>query len=280
MKMFKGRLLLFAFLSLFFSVRSNAQYNYFFKKPFRYLRSISHYELGISNNLATGDVFGATPVYNHNMGYMGDTTIHRNINAKQGYGGFIAVAVPFARLGHLSALSLDMGIMYNTYIWNDLNETYSSDGGFHKNSTSLNAVTDQFAVPIGINYKVGTDAIASKTKHLGLTLGVGVMPQLNYTALEGLSSSVTTTEATFTALPYAKAEIAFFLGICFKLRAMYSFGDVPMIYQEKTITTLTDGPFKLTNKSNFVFSLVLMPFSYKWDEKSWWNTYDTYNSYD
>jgi hypothetical protein len=168
--------------------------------------------------------------------------------------------------------------MANYFTWSDLNQIYHDNGTFTKNATPLNATTQQVAIPLGILYKIGTDAILSKRLDLGASVGGGLIPQVNLTSLEG----VTTVNPGYGwgLTPYLKGEFAAYTGFCWKVRFMYTFGNVNLITVPDRIDNVTDGYFNLKLKSAFMASLVIMPFSRGWHETDWWNTFDTYNQFD
>ena len=89
-----------------------------------------------------------------------------------------------------------------------------------------------------------------------------------------------TTGYHFGFNPYVKAEVAAYAGICFKLRLTASYGKLNYLFENYNVGKYTDGAFHITGLMNITGSLILMPFSYRWTEHSWFNTYDTYNPFD
>ena len=173
--------------------------------------------------------------------------------------------------------ALSIHVIYNEFIWESLNQAYSANGDY-VNVTGypdLYGATLQIGVPIGIDYKIGTDAICTKKRRFGCTFGAGIFPTYNATAMLGVDNAGV--GIGYGVSPYLKAEAAVFGGLCFKFRALYSFGGEPYIDQTKNDLAFTSGPFKVTGKSNLMLSFIIMPFAWHWKEKEWYNTYGSYN---
>jgi len=279
MNLFKKPMIFLAVAMLAIPVSGFSQYKFQVAPFWSYFKDLQRYEIGFSYILPAGEYSGVTQVRDGNNNYYGDTTIKRKLTGSQAFGASIGISVPFTGLGHISCLAMDVQLMISQYEWDDLNETYALGGNsFSKPSTPLNAVTQQVSLPIGISYHVGCDVIKTRRLPLGAAFGVGLIPQYNMTALEGVNNSYNGSSISVT--PYAKAEFAFLFGICFKIRAMYTMGNVPLMDVNTNLGKLTDGPFSIGSTSNLSLSLILMPFSFSWHETDWYNTYDTYNRYD
>jgi hypothetical protein len=207
--------------------------------------------------------------------YLGDSTLKRRTLSNPGYGGTIGTTIPIAATGHISLFAFSINIMGNMYSWSDVNRVYQVDGVYKQALTPVDATTLQIALPLGIDWKIGSDAICTKRLIMGWGVGGGIMPNYNMSTATNLKDIGS--QATFGVIPYVKSELAFALGICFKVRAMYSWGDVELLNAQKKYPGFTDGPFKITNNSNLQFSLIIMPFSKRWRESAWYNDYDSYN---
>jgi len=236
-------------------------------------------EIGYSYVMATGQYSGTSGFYNLNGSYGGDTIVKRNITAKAGYGEDIGLCIPLKRVGRINMWALSIHFMANEFIWSGLNQGFSADGTFIDpyGIADLDGATLQMAVPIGVDYKIGTDAVCSKKVRFGVTFGAGVMPSFNETVMinvNGAGGGLVT-----SVNPFVKAEVAVFGGLCFKLRALYSFGNVPYIDQNKDILAVTSGPFTVTGTSNLTLSFIIMPFAWHWKEESWATNYGRYNRY-
>ena len=255
-----------------------AQYKYEVEPFFSYFKEAKRYELGFNYVMPFGEFAGVTRVINNSGTFLGDTTTKRNITATSGFGGQIGLSLPVKATGHISCFAASFHIMGNMFAWTGLNPTQKADGTVNTvGSKSVDATTIQISVPIGFDWKAGNDAILTKRLPFGTTMGVGAMPQVTMTSL---ATGNIDSKMSFGCTPYAKAELSIFAGLDFKLRAMYSVGNITLIDVNKAIPGSTDGPFKLTSTSNLILSLVIMPFSGGWYEHSWWTTHDGYNQHD
>jgi len=253
----------------------SAQYKFPIEPFFSYFKHADRYEIGVNYVMPTGTFDGVTPVLGYNNYYLGDTTIRRSLKANPGYGASVGIAVPFAATGHIALFAVSIHAMFNQYSFDQVNSYMSvEDGSFKKSPANMTSTTSQIALPIGIDWKIGSDAICSKRLFFSAALGAGVMPQVNLTSV---SASGGPTGTTFNATPYFKAEGAVYVGINVRIRAMYYPGNVRLIDNPGAIPGYSDGPFRLTNNGNFMVSLILQPFSKRWSESSWYNDYDSYN---
>ena len=276
-----------AFVCLGMPTYSFAQYHFDCDPFFSYFKDLKRWDLSMGV-VATPGQFGGVTQVNHGN-YIGDTTMNRSMMAI-GFGGAIGVFAPFKGTGHISYWGMDVQIMVNEFVWQNLNQIYNNDGGYTNNSTPLSASTIQLAIPLGISYKVGCDAILSKRLPLCASFGAGIIPQVNYTNLINPTGYNTTGMFSdgygWGITPYAKMDLGFFAGICWKLRFMYTYGKINLfdanhaIPNVASLNKLTDGPFSIASNSNIMVSLVIMPFATRWPETAWWNTYDTYNQHD
>ena len=272
MRLVKGLSLSVILICLLLSDSASAQF-----------RNWDRFEFGGNFIMASGTFNGVSGVYDGNNYFIGDTTVKRSISTSMGYGGFIGTSIPFKRLGHESVWAVSIEIMGNQLIWSDLNSIYNGSGTLAPNKVagSLNGVTTQIAMPIGVDYKVGTDAIKTQRESLGASFGVGFMPVMNGTVMENVKTyDEHGSGFNYGLNPYGKAEVAFYAGMCFKLRAMFSYGKLNYMFENSNIGKFNDGPMRITGGTNLTLSLVIMPFSGRWVEHSWYNTYDTYNPFD
>jgi len=276
MKLFKSLKISVALLLLAVPFSGIAQYKFEIDPFFSYFHDLSRYEIGVNYLMASNSFDGVSTVYGNNRYYIGDTTIKRAIVANPGFGADVGISVPFKATGHISLFAVSVHAMFNMYTIADANKTYSLDNGsFTANTPKLNSNTMQISLPIGIDWKVGCDAIGSKRLMFGAALGAGVQPHINMTTLDpadGIS-----TNYRFGFIPYVKAEGTFYAGMAIKVRAMYSMGNVQLIDTKTAVAGYTDGPFRLTNNSNLMLSFIIQPFSRRWKESAWYNDYDSYN---
>ncbi|XZF16026.1 hypothetical protein ACTHGU_07800 [Chitinophagaceae bacterium MMS25-I14] len=190
-----------------------------------------------------------------------DTTATEKIKSKGGFGVTIGTYFPISRLGNKGSLCIAVDGVWNALMWEKGGFSYSSNS--ETGTTSSGSGTMQFGLPVGFDYKFGCDGLLDKSKRFCFTVGTGVFPSANLTVFKGQ------TDNKMMVLPYIKGEVGVFAGICFKVRAQYSFGNLKyMEYnQSDDITTST---MSLKGKSNLAVSLILMPFSWKWEKDSWW----------
>ena len=274
----KKPLLLLAAALLVLPTFSFGQYLFTVEPFFNYFKDPKRYEIAGTFIVPTSTFAGVVRVNDVSNFYKGDSTLKRP-STGSGIGGSIGLSIPVKATGHISCFAVAWQLMANMYTWTDLNQTMSySDGSFKAATPTLGASTLQIAMPIGLDYKAGCDAILTKRLLFGTSLGAGFIPQMNMTSLTGPAS--VDGKTSFGMTPYAKAEVAVFTGMCVKLRIMYTMGDITLIDVNKALATYNDGPFKLNTNSNLLVSLILMPFSPGWKETSWWNTHDTYNQHD
>ncbi len=236
-------------------------------------------EIGYNYVSVGGTYNGVSQVVDGAGKFAGDKTNKRTITVT-GFGVDIGSTIPLKRMGHTKMLGLSIHLVANEFVWGSLNQVYTLSGNFVDAANSMNGLTEQIAVPIGLDYKMGTDAILTKRLHFGASFGLGVYPSLNATVMVDPENLNGGGGIGFGVNPYAKAEIALFGGLCFKLRAMFSYGNVPYIDQNKSLLALTDGWFKVSGTSNLMLSFIIMPMSWHWKETGWYNTYDTYNPYE
>ncbi len=282
MNFIKKPLILLVFALLVIPSYSFAQYQFKLDPFSSYFGDLKRYEIGLGAVMPFGEINGVTRVTSP---FIGDTTMKRTLTG-QGFGLTIGLSAPFKKTGHISCWAMDVQLMINMYQWQKLNQVYGIDGSLSDADEPLSGYSYEAALPLGVEYKIGCDA-AVLTKRLGLcaTFGAGVIPQMYMSNLSTVSTY--DNQFNFGVTPYAKIEGGFFLGWCIKVRLMYTMGRVNLFDANNAIPSttnpnhpITDGPFGFTSTSNFMVSLVLMPFSGKWPETAWYNTYDTYNPHD
>lgn len=267
-----------AFFTTIISSQSFAQYKHQID-PFwsNFGNGGRRYEIGGGLVMASGVTTGVTTVLGAGNYYRGDSTITRNISG-QGFGGSIGLNLPFRATGHISCWAATIQLMGNMVTWTQLNQTMSTSGTFSDASKKLEASMLQVGLPIGIDYKIGHDAILTKRLPFGASMGAGIFPQFNMTNLPAISGY--TAQQGYSIWPYAKVDLSAFTGFCWKIRIMYTMGNVNLLDVNRKLPGYNDGPFNIASNSQLMASLIIMPFSGKWREFAWYNTYDTYNTHD
>lgn len=177
------------------------------------------------------------------------------------YGGIVGTGIHVAKLDEKSSIAFNFSIAMN-YIKTRITE---ENVEFEKGSQYIEKVEMMtFHVPIGIDYKVGAEAVSDKYLKTMYTLGAGVSPYFgmigNGTA-DGFS-------------PYIKAEVGYHLGFAVKLRAMYMIGKQNLYHSDFQSRVKSDVDntadhrpyFKLSHGGNIFLSLIIMPYSYTWED--------------
>lgn len=202
-----------------------------------------------------------------------------DVTSKLGWGGVFGTTVPLKKLGRKSILGLGVDYMYNVYVWDYKTPTFN---GYTRDSsgaiTGLSYTNDdlgfdgasvQLALPISADFKFGCDALTDKSIRFCGTIGAGVFPSMAATV------DASNAGFGFGAAPFIKAEFGVMGGICFKIRALYSFGSIPYYTEGNSINNMANfsSTSSLTGKSSLTFSLLFMPFAWKWNTSGWWNSY-------
>jgi len=245
----------------------------------------SRYEIGYSYVMATGNFKGNVGIYDNSSWFtpVADTFIERSLTAKVGFGGYVGLNFPLKRLGRRSTLALSTALVESGYIWGDLNSAYGLDGSFTNEyfQSSMSGVTIKVGIAVGLDVKSGTDALCRRNPHVGFTFGAGVIPQINMTVLDATGGADFGGGTTFGVMPYTKAEISFFTGFCWKIKAMASFGKINLIDEKNplTVTAIDGGKFQVNETSNISLHLTVLPFSFFWKKTRWWNDYETRKPY-
>jgi len=283
MNFIKKPVILIALVMLGSSMTGRAQYQFQLDPFFSYFRDLGRYEIGVHYVLSAGEFAGTVPVGTYGSG-QGDVDVIHPLTSGN-LGGYIGTSIPFKATGHISLWAMDIGLNLNMPTWSGLN--MASD--FTAPSPMLTASTMQIGLPIGVEWEIGCHAIESKRifeiagldrthKIYGASLGAGFIPQVSMTTLANAPD--VKTGYGYNCAPYVKAELVENHLFCTKLRIMYTIGDVNLLEVNHALPGKTDGPFKITSQSNLYLSLVIMPFTFRWKETSWWNIHDTYNHFD
>lgn len=201
-----------------------------------------------------------------------DTTYSRDVRSKGGFGVTLGTYIPIAQLTEKSSLNLDIDFMYNFLVWDAAKVNYSgydnSTGQYtYSTNYTITSATVQMGLPIGLSFKAGGEASMDRGDKLSFTFGTGVLPTLNATIFD------TYTGAKFKLQPYLKAELGFFAGVNFKVRALYAFGKLEYLNYDDSYagdTYAYQDQASLTSKSSFLLSVMVMPLSFGWSKEAWW----------
>lgn len=266
-----------AFALAFLPELSFGQYEHTVAPFWSNLRNPRRYEIGGGITNLSGKFTGVVTILGAGGEFRGDSTASRKMSGS-GNGGFIGLNLPFKATGHISCWAVAVQLGVNSYKWADMNQTMSSGGGYSAASKPLSASTMQVVLPIGIDYKIGNDAILTKRLPFGVSLGAGLIPQIMTTTLPEISGFKS--QWGYSCLPYAKFDLSMFTGFCWKIRVTYSMGNINLLDVNHKLDGFNDGPITLSSSSQLTAGIVIMPFSGGWREWAWYNTHDTYNLHD
>lgn len=227
---------------------------------------LKRYQLGYSFVMNSAELKNGTKITGAGS-FDRDTSYKTTFSTSAAFGVTTGTYIPLKRLGRSSSLALGIDYMYNMMTWKSKIPGYGGEIDF-------SGVTAQMALPIGLDFKFGADAITTKDRRFCGTLGVGAFPSYAVTALDNAGGI--SIDPAFSFAPYVKAEVGIFAGICMKVRAVYAIGNVTyMDYSESTTNAgvTSTSTSKFVGTSNLTVSLLIMPFSWMWQKEEWWNTY-------
>jgi hypothetical protein len=190
-----------------------------------------------------------------------DTSVMTKVKPKGGFGAFVGTYFPIAKMGEQGRLAISTSFLYNAIMWEK--GGFSVESNSQTGTTSTGSGTIEMALPVGVEYKYGCDGLQDKSKRFCYSVGMGVYPSMMLTTYHGTNDGKT------RMLPYLKGEAGIFAGICFKVRAIYTFGNLKYIDYTETSGNM-QSITSLTGKSSLTLSLVLMPMSWKWEKVDWW----------
>lgn len=244
---------------------------------FRLPGIIQRYQMGYSYPMAWAE-YKRTDRVTTADGSKFDSTITSKTHSKFSFGGLVGTTIPVKRLGEKSMFAISIDMLYNGYLWDyrapmfsgfDFDDNGEITGYQYSSNYYFDGMTVHMALPVGGDFKFGCDALADKSIRFCGTIGAGAYPSI--------SATVDASDAGFGfgVNPYAKAEFGIMAGICFKIRAMYTFGNIPFYTEGNSLSSFTgmDSKSSLTGKQSLSLSLIFMPFSWSWKESGWWNSY-------
>ena len=189
-----------------------------------------------------------------------DTNIDTKVRAKHSFVVYGGTFFPIALISDQSIIAFSVEFLGS---YNDLtlDSVVFRPGEIYKKSESI----VMLGVPLSIDFKTGGDVSLSKAQRGMFGIGGGVLAG-------GTSSYVDqTAQAPFKFIPFIKAEVGYFAGIAFKLRAVAYFGDANFI-DRVTGNIYGNDQLFTTVKSGYGFqvSLNILPFSYGWRTEEWY----------
>lgn len=201
-------------------------------------------------------------------------------------GGYVGWTYKLKTLGGgsgRSALGINFGAQINMFLWQHYSkEHYETDPSNPTSAVNFmdeksGGLSMQIGIPVSLDLKFGHDAFKYKNMRWGSSVGVGLMPS------GMLSLGIPNSESESLSLgitPFIKGDVSFFAGIAFKLRAQVGFAT--LISDSKNSILKTDGTepqssvkhdYRVTAPIQATISLLVMPFSWNWDSKGFWNTF-------
>ena len=269
-------LVAFLLVAVFLTSTANAQYTvreYFASvarsnEPFRPLQRI---ELGYGfYNMNTANFqfdYNKTDINNQLI----DTYYVATMKPTAAKSASFGLHFPIAMLRNRGVVAVATTFAYNKM-------DYETDKFYLTTSNYLTYkfATTQMAARLGIDLMVGNHGVLDKSKPTCYTIGLGLAPtQFNMTpSVIGTDGKTTTGDAVskMKMQPYIKAEIGFMAGLCFKLRATYSFGRADLMRVTTPSAVPASYPLATTfqMRSNLELSFIIMPLSPAWRKSRWY----------
>lgn len=220
-----------------------------------------NFEIGYSYCTASAEFKYSANSFNEYTGTATDTSFTERLTSKSGFGGLIGYFWPVSKLGPKSRLAVGFNYMYNAFLWDGNTFEYSASTQY--GTTSSGSGTIEMALPVGADFKYGSDALADKSEKLCMSFGAGLYPSMDLTVYREVGSF------NFHMRPYVRAEFGVFAGICMKLRATYVMGNIDYFsYGHDNPGDVEHTVFRSTGST--MLSLVLMPFSWKFGRSEWY----------
>lgn len=229
------------------------------------VQSWTRYEVGYSLPMATATYTDQVRIVD-DYGHVTTKSVSHSSEAKSAFGTIAGTYFPISNMGDNSILAVSVAAKGNFYVFNS-GIVYLDSlgvGGGSGSSYQYDFVSMEVGLPVSMDMKFGCDAVQNKRKRLCFTAGFGMAPTMIITGIPtGVNPDGSTElgagKAKFIVEPFLKAEVGAMVGICIKVRAMYSFGNIKYYNVSDDFESVT-----LTGKSNLTLSLILMPFSFAW----------------
>lgn len=173
--------------------------------------------------------------------------------------------IPLSSLGRTSCLAFDWGV--EATILKDNTGKFVVTTPLVTSRYETDLIYMQFAIPLCLDFKYGGEAIYDKAEAFSVTLGAGLQPSL------GSGGMLSTGKIKGAISPMIKAEIGFFAGFQWKVRAAYV-AQPGVMYKAQNGDAGMEGRaegsvISLTSKPSFNIGISFMPFSYDWDSSRW-----------
>jgi hypothetical protein len=186
------------------------------------------------------------------------------INMANGFGGMGGAFYPLMRTGAESAIGFDISASCFFYTYNIGPLNYGSTATFSDQS-----LAEVIGLPIGIVYKSGGEVTLNKNNRSIISFGFGIAPTASI-------SKIIAEQISFNTRRYVMLDVGAFTGIAWKLRVTYYAGNLLLVNKlndplDAVSASSTVGPpgtmdVKATGASDLNISLLILPFSMKWDK--------------
>lgn len=190
-----------------------------------------------------------------------DTTLTRSIKSKRSYIVHLGTYFPIAIVSDQSMLVFNVELMASTTTIAYDMVMFADSGKFmHPFETY------RVGIPLSLEYRLGGDVTLNKRNKSMFSVGVGILPSLNNSDDYGH-------RPPYKILPFVKAELGFFALVAVKVRAVGYFGNTDYVYSELyNVAQGGRGDYlkaEARGGNGFNLSVVVMPFSFKWNTYSW-----------
>lgn len=196
-----------------------------------------------------------------NRGGVREKSVTARAKTSLNYGISIGTGAHLAKLGENKSLAFNFGvIMLFSKVSISNNELKIKNGtGFKEELELLRS-----GIPISLDYKSGAEAASDKYLKSMFTMGAGIAPRF-------ISEGFLGGYAIPSLSPFLKVEAGYYLGVAFKLRAMYFFGEQLWMDSYFLDAVTSDelpaygASYRLSTQGEFQLSLIIMPYSGSWE---------------
>jgi hypothetical protein len=241
---------------------------------------IKRWEIGYTYSIASATYKSTESITTPDGSKTFEKSIEQNVRSKFSFGALMGTYIPLKKIGGKSLLAIGINAQYNAYLWDysvptfqgfktDVNNNIIDAYYSAELNPGISAMTIQAGLPISLDVKWGGEASLQRGEKYTGTLGIGAYPSGSMTADYGNGGF------GFGVTPFAKAEIGAKAGIFWKLRVQYLMGNIPFYTEGNSINKVIGidavSKSELIGKGVISASLVLMPFSWNFQEDGWWN---------
>ena len=194
----------------------------------------------------------------------GEVSYSRKLKSRA-IGFFASSYVPLANLTSSSCLAFDWGVAATLFGDNTDKFVVITPRAITNYKSSIKYW--QFAAPFCLDFKYGGEAIYDKAEAFSFTFGAGMQASLASGTVLGTGKFIGAID------PMVKAEIGFFAGLQWKVKASYIYQSGVIYKAEKGDAGMEahpdSGVITITTKPILNIGVTFMPFSYDWDSSVW-----------